>query len=138
MGKSCCAVLDTQKDADYCFTDFQKILRRREWIAAVNRKKWEPTEYSWICNYHFFGGQKLNDPTSPAYSPTFFAHINSPKKRKAEEDLRRFSRFKETKRRRVETLERERMNAEESEKEAEERERLRYEDEQQRERLETE
>ena len=35
--------------------------RRRRWIAAVDRKDWEPTEYTWICSEHFITGTKSND-----------------------------------------------------------------------------
>ena len=51
------------------------------------------------------------DPTSPAYNPSIFCYVNSPQKRKAEEDLSRFSRLRESKKRRVEGLERERVEA---------------------------
>lgn len=90
--------------------------------GSEQKKKtnWEPTEYSWICSNHFIGGQKSNDPTSPAYNPTLFDYVESPKKRKAEEDLRRLSRAKENKRRRIAILERDLENAEEREKERQE------------------
>ena len=100
MGKSCCAVGCSKRFAKGCGFKFYRIPkepeRRRQWIAAVNRKNWQPSEYSWICSSHFVGGKKSNDPTSPAYSPSIFKHIKSPRKRKAEEDLRRFSRLKVT------------------------------------------
>ena len=84
---------------------------------------------------------EANDITSPAYSPSIFSHIKSPKKRKAEEDLRRFSRLTENKRRRIEGFEKERIKAQERQREreeAEEAERIRYEAEQERERVEAE
>ena len=145
MGKSCCAVGCSNRYSKGCGLQFYRFPRdperRRQWIASVNRKNWEPTEHSWICSSHFIGGNKSNEPTSPAHNPSIFDHIKSPKKRKAEEDLRRFSRLKECKRRRIETLERERIGTEERQKErdeAEEIERLRYEAETERERLEAE
>ena len=108
----------------------------------MNRKDWEPSEYSsWLCSGHFVGGQKSNDPTSPAYNPTIFEHVKSPKKRKAEADLQRFSRAKVNKRRKVEILHRDAMIAEEKERErleAEERARIQKEAEQYNEQIELE
>ncbi|XP_060764178.1 uncharacterized protein LOC132873016 isoform X2 [Neoarius graeffei] len=34
--------------------------RRRRWIAAINRKDWQPLVYQRLCSDHFVGGQKLN------------------------------------------------------------------------------
>ena len=91
MGKSYCAVGCSNRYTKGCGLEFYRFSkdskRRRQWIAAVNRKNWEPNE---ICSSHFVGGKKSNDLTSPAYSPSIFSHVKSPKKRKAEEDLRRF------------------------------------------------
>ena len=39
------------------------------------------------------------DPTSPAYTPSLLSHVRFPVKRKAADDLRRFRRLRETKRR---------------------------------------
>ena len=61
-----------------------------------------PSELTWICSSHFVGGKKCNDPTSPAYTPSLFSHVRSPVKRKAADDLRRFCRLREAKRRRKE------------------------------------
>ena len=142
MGKSCCAVGCSKRFAKGCGFKFYRFPkepeRRRQWIAAVNRKNWQPSEYSWICSSHFVGGKKLNDPTSPAYSPSIFKHIKSPRKRKAEEDLRRFSRLKQSKRRRIEGFERERKEAQNRQKEAEEREKIRHEAQQERDMIEAE
>ena len=63
----------------------------------MSRKNWIPSEFTWICSSHFVGGG--NDPTSPAYIPSLFSHVRSPVKRKAADDLRRFCRLREAKRR---------------------------------------
>ncbi len=76
--------------------------RRLKWIAAVARKNWTPTEYSWICSDHFISGAKSSDPLSPDYVPSVFAHIRSPVKRKLGEDLKRYERTVVSKQRRVE------------------------------------
>ena len=81
-------------------------MKKRRWIAAVSRKNWIPRELTWICSNHFVGGKKCNDPTSPAYTPSLFSHVRSPVKRKAADDLRRFCRLREAKRRRKEGFER--------------------------------
>ena len=117
MGKSCCAVGCTNRCYKGCGLEFYRFPRdserRRQWVAAVNRKNWVPNEFSWICSSHFVGGKKSNDPKSPAYTPSrsIFNHVKSPKKRKAADDLRRFCRLRETKRRRTEGFERERVAA---------------------------
>ena len=73
------------------------IGQRNQWAAAINRKNWEPTEYSRICSSHFVGGQKSNDPTSHAHVPSLFRPYEHSKKRKAEESLARYVRSKEMK-----------------------------------------
>ena len=66
--------------------------RRALWISAVGRKNWTPNAYSWICSAHFVSGEKSDDPLSPGYVPTLFAHTGSPVKRKAVGDLSRYRR----------------------------------------------
>ena len=68
-------------------------------VAAVNRKNWQPTEYTWICNCHFVGGTKSENPTFSAYVPTLFDHAKTPVKRKAERQLARYERASVCKRR---------------------------------------
>ena len=86
------------------------------------------------------GGQKSDDPVSPAYVPSLFSYVKSPMKRVAEQNLVRYSRVQQSKRRRIDAVERGRREAEEREQheaaekerekhEAEERERERHEDE---------
>ena len=99
MVKSCCAVGCTKRYSKDCGLHFYRFpkddcTRRNQWIAAVNRENWKPTEHSWICSSHFVGGEKSDDPSSPAYIPTIFDHVKSPQKRKAEQDLMKYARVK--------------------------------------------
>ena len=119
MGKGCCTVGYTRRYFKGCGFQFYRFPRdserRSKWIAAVKRKDWQPTEYSWICSSHFVGGKKSNDPQSPAYIPSLFHHVQSPVKRAAERNLVRYSRVMESKRRRIQAAERERHEAEKRE-----------------------
>ena len=71
------------------------------WIAAVGRKDWAPSEYSWICGEHFISGRKSNDPASPDYVPTIFDHVKSPQKRRLISNMSRYERTVCTKKRRI-------------------------------------
>ena len=104
MGKACCAVGCTNrftKGTGVSFYRFPKDPARRAlWIAAVGRKNWTPNKYSWICSAHFVSGKKSDDPLSPEYVPTLFAHTGSPAKRKAG-DMSRYQRSQAAKRRKI-------------------------------------
>ena len=106
MGKSCCAIGCTNrysKDGGLSFYRFPtNPARRAEWIAAVNRKDWQPGEHTWLCSAHFVGGAKSNDPLSPAYNPSVFDYVTSPVKRKAEGDIIRYERNKASRKRKFE------------------------------------
>ena len=82
MGKCCCAVGCSNRFSKGCGLHFYCFPadtgRKNSWVAAVNRKDWQPTEYTWICSTHFVGGKKSDDPASPAYVPTLFEHVKSP------------------------------------------------------------
>ena len=103
MDKCCCAVGCSNRFYKRCGLHFYRfpadIERRNHWVAAINRKNWKPTEYTWVCSCHFVGGHKSDNPTSPAYVPSLFDHIKSPAKRKAEHQLARYERTNVSKRR---------------------------------------
>lgn len=77
MGKSCCAAGCTNrysKGSGVHFYRFpQDSERRTLWVAALGRKDWVPSEYSWLCSSHFASGTKSNNPRSPDYVPSIFA-----------------------------------------------------------------
>ena len=85
MVKSCCAVGCTNhysKGTQIHFYRFPADTQKRAlWVAAVRRKNWTPTENSWLCSTHFIHGKKDDDPLSPDYVLTVFAHTKSPMKR---------------------------------------------------------
>ena len=60
MGKACCAsgcVNGFCKGNGIKFYRFPvDVDRRRRWIAALSRKDWQPSEYSWLCSVHFVTG----------------------------------------------------------------------------------
>ena len=101
MGKACCApgcVNRYSKGNGIKFYRFPVNLdRRRLWIAALNRKDWQPSEYSWLCSDHFVTGEKNDDPNHPDYVPNQFAFLKSPVKAKVKRDLIRYHRFEEMK-----------------------------------------
>ena len=82
-------------------------MSRAQWVAAMSREKWEPTEHSWLCSAHFVSGSKSNDRLSPDYVPSVFSHTKSPRKRKAERALHAYTRRKEARSRRLEASSRE-------------------------------
>mgnify|MGYP005949993509 CR=1 FL=1 len=68
------------------FVRFPKDKRkRRVWVKAVNRDKWEPSDHSWICFDHFLHGWHGDDPSDDNYGPTLFHY----KLTRSDEDLRR-------------------------------------------------
>lgn len=107
MVKSCCAVGCSHRFFKGCGLKFYRFPtdpeRRLRWIAAVDRKNWTPSEYSWICSAHFIRGMKSDDPTCPDYAPSIFSHTNSPVKRRAERSMAQYDRRKDTSKKRIES-----------------------------------
>lgn len=116
MVKSCCAIGCTNrltKGSSLSFYRFPTDTdRRRQWIAAIRRKEWEPNEYSYVCSAHFISGKKSNDSLSPDFVPSIFKHVDSPLKRKKKSELKAYARRKQANRVRVETLLREEQRKE--------------------------
>uniref|UniRef100_A0A667WXU8 THAP domain-containing protein 1 n=1 Tax=Myripristis murdjan TaxID=586833 RepID=A0A667WXU8_9TELE len=54
----CCAVQCANRQGCKPNLAFYRIPfdadRRRRWVAAINRKDWQPSKYSRICSEHFF------------------------------------------------------------------------------------
>ena len=67
--------------------------------CSSKRKNWMPNENTWICSAHFISGAKRDNPLSPDFVPTVFAHVESPVKRKATQDLARYKRSTAAKKR---------------------------------------
>lgn len=101
MVKSCCAVGCANRSRKGCGLSFYWFPadkeRRPSWVAALNRKNWQPTEHSWHCLSHFIGGKKSDDPLSPDYIPSVFSYVKGPVKRKRKHDLEAYTRRKRAK-----------------------------------------
>ncbi|XP_060767310.1 THAP domain-containing protein 1 A-like [Neoarius graeffei] len=84
--------------------------RRAKWIAAISRadpnnknKAWVPTgknDHWRLCSDHFISGKKGNDPTSPDYAPSIFAHTSTPLKRKRKREMETYTRREQSKKQR--------------------------------------
>ena len=60
MPSSCCAVecRNRCKAGKVTLYTFPKNpVRRRQWIQAIHREAWEPTQYSRVCGRHFISGR---------------------------------------------------------------------------------
>ena len=51
-------LIDLQKEATK-FYRFPLDPNRRRWVAALNRKDWQPLQYLWLCSQHFVTGELL-------------------------------------------------------------------------------
>ncbi|KAK5613231.1 hypothetical protein CRENBAI_025891 [Crenichthys baileyi] len=82
---ACCVAVGCSNRSDrkdLSFYRFPKDPERRTlWVEAVSRLNWSPTEYSRICSKHFISGQKSNNPLSPDYVPSLFAHTPAAERR---------------------------------------------------------
>ncbi|XP_046601659.1 uncharacterized protein LOC124295486 [Neodiprion lecontei] len=100
-----CCVVDCKnngKTSDCIFYKFptasHKIRQRQKWIAAVKRKnpdgsKWTPKPHHVICNSHFIGKKKSDDPASPSYAPTLFPPVYHAKQLNERAVLSRYNRL---------------------------------------------
>ena len=108
MVKSCVAVgcsNRSEKGSKLSFYRFPADSERRlKWIAALQRKNWKPTQYSWVCSAHFVSGAKSNDPLSPDYVPSVFKHVTSPVKRRKTKELDDYCRRKRVRTSRLDAL----------------------------------
>ncbi|KAH9633851.1 hypothetical protein HF086_013740 [Spodoptera exigua] len=103
MGHDCCCVVNCKNNGlnskckFYIFPRASyKIEQRRKWIAAVNRKnadgtQWSPKPHDKICSEHFIGGKKSEEQLSPSYVPTIFPTIYRKKKVNQSQVLARYT-----------------------------------------------
>ena len=86
MVNSCCAIGCTNRYHEGCGLSFYRFpadrSRRNKWLAAIKRKDWQPSDYSWVCSAHFVSGKKSDDPLSPDYVRSVFTYVHSPHKQK--------------------------------------------------------
>ncbi|KAH9360206.1 hypothetical protein HPB48_000087 [Haemaphysalis longicornis] len=77
MVVSCCAVGCTKratKGSGIGFFRFPKeIGRRKAWVQAVRRERWQPSDSSRICGLHFINGAPSPFPDHPDWAPSVFA-----------------------------------------------------------------
>ena len=76
--------------------------QRRRWVAAVDLKYWEPSEYTWICSKHFVTGTKSNNPLTPNYVSSIFKHLSSSIKQTMESNAVDYQRRQSAEKRRTE------------------------------------
>ncbi|XP_078331887.1 uncharacterized protein LOC144625315 [Crassostrea virginica] len=85
--------------------------KRRVWIKAVNRDKWEPDKHSWICSDHLLHGWHGDDPSDDNYGPTLFAYKDSRSEEDFKREKRRLDRESTKKKENEEIISRERETA---------------------------
>ena len=56
-------LIDLQKEATKFYRSPLDPDRRRQWVAALNRKDWQPSQYSWLCSQYFVTGELLIIPS---------------------------------------------------------------------------
>ena len=79
--KSCCAVGCTKRSVNGCGVSFCHFPRQKKSFDSSHKsQKLAASEYSWLCSSHFISGSKSDDPLSPDYVPSQFAHLASPAK----------------------------------------------------------
>ncbi|XP_035282833.1 uncharacterized protein LOC118232196 isoform X1 [Anguilla anguilla] len=70
-------------------------VRRKRWVSAVKREGWTPASHSKLCSMHFITGRRSDDPLSPDYVPSWFAHTTTEEKEKSMAAMRRYKRSQE-------------------------------------------
>ncbi|XP_065892096.1 uncharacterized protein [Dysidea avara] len=76
MPSSCCAVecRNRCKAGKVTLYTFPKnLVRRRQWIQAIHREAWEPTQHSRVCGRHFISGRPCRLKWDPDYVPSIFS-----------------------------------------------------------------
>ncbi|KAJ8261920.1 hypothetical protein GJAV_G00159990 [Gymnothorax javanicus] len=79
-------------------------VRRNRWISAVRRAGWTPASHSKLCSMHFITGRRSDDPLSPDYVPSWFAHTTTLEKERSMAAMRRYKRSQETRQKRDTSL----------------------------------
>ncbi|XP_061079034.1 uncharacterized protein LOC133113910 isoform X2 [Conger conger] len=67
-------------------------LRKKRWVSSLRRDGWTPTPRSRICSVHFISGRQSDDPASPDYVPSWFAHTTTAEKERSMAAMRRYRR----------------------------------------------
>ena len=76
MPVSCCAVDCTNRFTKGSGVGFFVFPvdpeRKKKWIHAISRDKWEPKSHDRLCGEHFVNGRPSKEPTNVDYVPTIF------------------------------------------------------------------
>ncbi|KAF3837868.1 hypothetical protein F7725_009636, partial [Dissostichus mawsoni] len=73
-------------------------------MAAIRRDHWQPTSNSRLCSQHFVSGRTNDNPMSPDYIPSLFAHTSAGQRQRSIYATSRFEHTQQMKRKRTETL----------------------------------
>ncbi|XP_049518348.1 peroxynitrite isomerase THAP4-like [Dermacentor silvarum] len=96
MVVSCCAVGCTKRAAKGSGVGFFRFpkenTRRKAWVQAVRREKWQPSDSSRICGLHFITGAPSPFPNHPDWAPNVFAF----KKANREAEEKKCDRYERT------------------------------------------
>ncbi|XP_051527764.1 uncharacterized protein LOC127425619 [Myxocyprinus asiaticus] len=108
MPAVCCAVgchNNRRKNKDIRLYSIPKEPKRRLiWLAAIRRAHWTPTKHSVLCNEHFISGEKSENPMSPDFVPSVFAHTSAAQKQRNVYKLKRFEQTQALKRKRTQAV----------------------------------
>ncbi|KAJ8391023.1 hypothetical protein AAFF_G00096440 [Aldrovandia affinis] len=99
MPTMCAAVGCYQKQTRGSYVKFyifpRDTVRKKRWVAAVKREGWTPASHSKLCSMHFITGRRSDDPLSPDYVPSWFAHTTTEEKERSMAAMRRYKRSQE-------------------------------------------